>query len=303
MTRFSNLLFLKFGGSLITDKNTPRTARFDVIARLAEEVEKWRIANTCTCAALRCKCRCGEWRLVLGHGSGSFGHVTAKKYGTRQGVDSPEGWRGFAEVWQEAAALNRIVMVALHAAGIPAVAFPPSGAAISQDGQVSIWNLSPLRAALEAGLLPVVFGDVVFDTVRGGTILSTEDVFVHLARELHPARILLAGLEEGVWADYPQCEWLIPEITPGDWDTAAAGLGGSAATDVTGGMASKVRQMLDLTAVLPGLDVLIFSGNQPGNVAAALGGEIRGTRLIRTNRVAQMQKNDLHKPEYTKKQG
>ena len=262
----SNLQFLKLGGSLITDKTTPHTPRREVIARLAEEISEWRMAN-------------GEWRLVLGHGSGSFGHVAAKKYGTRQGVDSPEGWRGFAEVWHEAAALNRIVMESLHAAGLTAVAFPPSGAVTASGGQVANWHLSPLLAALDAGLLPVVFGDVVFDKVCGGTILSTEDVFVHLAKELHPSRILLAGFDEGVWADYPQCKRLIPKITPDDWDEVAAGLGGSAATDVTGGMASKVRQMLTLTAELPGLDALIFSGNQPGNVKAALSGEIRGTQL------------------------
>lgn len=55
--------------------------------------------------------------------------------------------------------------------------------------------------ALANGILPVVYGDVVFDEVRGGTILSTEDLFQHLAHQLHPERVLLAGLEAGVWAD------------------------------------------------------------------------------------------------------
>ena len=63
-------------------------------------------------------------------------------------------------------------------------------------------------------MIPLVNGDTIFDDQRGGTILSTEDLFIYLARQLHPERILLAGLEEGVWADYPACTQLIGEITP-----------------------------------------------------------------------------------------
>lgn len=262
----ANLIFLKLGGSLITDKSNPRTARFDVIARLAEEI---RII----------KAEVGELRLVLGHGSGSFGHVPAKKYGTRQGVDSAEGWRGFAEVWHEAALLNRIVMDALHAAGLPGIAFPASGGATANNGQVAAWNLAPLKASLENGLLPVVFGDVVSDEIRGGTILSTEDIFAYLAKQLHPQRILLAGIEEGVWADFPVCTDLIPKITAENWEKTAASISGSAATDVTGGMFSKVQGMLALVKEIPGLEVQIFSGNQPGNLAAALQGKSLGTRI------------------------
>ncbi len=271
ITPSANLLFLKLGGSLITDKSSPRTARFDVIARLAEEIK---IA----------KSEMSDLRLVLGHGSGSFAHVPAKKYGTRQGVHSPEGWKEFADVWYEAARLNHIMMDALHAAGLPGISFPASGGVTAKDGQVAAWNLAPLNAALEVGLLPVVYGDVVFDQARGGTILSTEDIFTHLARQLHPGRILLAGIDEGVWADYPACTQLIPEITPGNWEAVVSSLGGSAATDVTGGMSSKVQGMLNLAAEIPGLEFHIFSGNQPGNLAAALRGKNFGTRIYAQSR-------------------
>ena len=263
------LYFLKLGGSLITDKNTPRTPRIEVIARLAEE-----IASACA--------QNPELRLIVGNGAGSFGHVPAKRYGTRQGVHTPQEWRGFAEVWHDAAALNRLVTDALHAAGLPAIAFPPSACVTARDGQVASWDLSPLRQALEAGLLPVIQGDVIFDEVRGGTILSTEDLFEHLARELRPGRILLAGIEEGVWADYPACTRLVPEITPANLPEVAPALGGSNATDVTGGMASKVGQSLALAQAIPQLEVLIFSGDKAGQVQNALLGARVGT-VVRAN--------------------
>ncbi len=263
----SNPIFLKLGGSLITDKTQVSTPRPDILARLATEIADFRSSMP-------------NSRLILGHGSGSFGHIPAKKYGTRDGVRTPEEWRGFAEVWRQATALTRLVIDALHAAGVPAIAFPPSGAATTNGGRITNWEPTPLRAALEAGLLPVVHGDVTFDAVRGGTIVSTEDVFSYLAGVFQPGRILIAGIEEGVWADYPACTRLIPEITPANINAIAGSLGGSAATDVTGGMAGKVRGMLALAAQTSGLGISIFSGTPAGHVRSALLGAQIGT-LIR----------------------
>lgn len=251
---------------MITVKTQPRTPRLDVLARLAEEISViWR-QNPGS-------------HLIIGHGAGSFGHVSAKKYGTRQGVHTAEEWLGFAEVWWDASALNRLVMEALRAAGLPVIALPPSASVIARDGQVERWDLAPLKAALQAGLLPVVFGDVIFDSLRGGTILSTEDLFTYLARQLHPNRLLLAGIEMGVWADYPLNTKLVLEITPQNLGEVAPALGGSAATDVTGGMASKVQEMLSLVEEIPGLEVLIFSGERPDLVREALCGARVGTVL------------------------
>lgn len=261
-----DLQFLKLGGSVITDKSQPHTARADTLARLAAE-----IAEVFT--------ELPKMQLVLGHGSGSFGHVPAHQYGTRDGVDTPEGWKGFARVWQEAAELNRLVLKALHAAGLPAIVFPASACAITEDGRVISWDLSPLRAALANGMLPVVYGDVVFDRQRGGTILSTEEIFEYLAPTLRPQRILLAGIEPGVWADYPACTRLLEVI-----DTAAilevgGGLSGAQVVDVTGGMASKVMDSRRLVSRLPGLEVRIFSGEIPGSVRAGLLGSAIGTLI------------------------
>ncbi|MEJ2266872.1 MAG: isopentenyl phosphate kinase [Anaerolineales bacterium] len=254
---FSDLQLLKLGGSLITDKSKAHTPHPEVIRRLAEEIAEAKRQN----AALQ---------LIVGNGAGSFGHVPAKRYGTREGVHTAAEWRG----------LNQIVMEILWESELPAMVFSPSASVTSDDGRILTWNLEPIKTALEAGLLPVIHGDVAFDVRRGGTILSTEDLFAHLAQRLRPKRILLAGIEAGVWADYPACTRLMAEITPVDWEAVAASLGGSAGTDVTGGMASKVRQSLELVKEIPGLEVRIFSGEEEGLIRRALGGEEVGT-LIR----------------------
>lgn len=260
------LKFLKLGGSLITDKATPRMPRLDVLARLAVE-----IAAACS--------EDSQLGLVVGHGSGSFAHISASRYGTRQGVYTPEQWQGFVQVWRDAALLNRLVMDALVDAQLLAVAFPPSASIIASDRRLASWDITPLRLALENGLLPVVYGDVVFDTEQGGTIFSTEDLFVRLAQEFQPCSLLLAGLEKGVWADYPRCTSFVETITPQNAIQVMPGIGASGATDVTGGMSSKVQQSLQLVQKLPGLQIQIFSGEIAGNVQRALLGEVVGTLI------------------------
>jgi isopentenyl phosphate kinase len=261
-----NLTFLKLGGSLITNKNQPHTVRKEIISQLSDEIANARSTRP-------------GLRLLLGHGSGSFGHSAAKKYATRQGVRTAEEWLGFAEVWKAARALNQIVVETLQESGLPVIAFPPSAAVSAWDGRVLRWDITPIQAALAAGLIPLVNGDTIFDEKRGGTILSTEDLFIYLSSQLHPDRILLAGIEEGVWADFPACTQLIELITPNNFPSLQAKISGSASVDVTGGMLEKVKSMIDLAQNNPGFNAIIYSGLQPGNTRSALLGGTPGTRL------------------------
>ena len=260
------LTFLKLGGSLITDKDSPHTPRPETIRRLAKEIVSARQADP-------------EIQLIIGHGSGSFGHVPANKYGTRDGVRTEQEWLGFQEVWQAARALNQIVLENLSEAGLPIVSFPPSATITTKAGQVQKWNLSPLIAALAAGHIPLIYGDVIFDNVQGGTILSTEELFFHLTPILSPERILIAGIEHGVWQDYPARTKLIKSISPSTFSGISSNLCGSQSVDVTGGMLTKVQSMVDLADSNPGLEVLIFSGSQEGLLTQALNGENPGTRI------------------------
>lgn len=262
------LQLLKLGGSLITDKNHARTAQPEIILRLCKEIRKARKDDL-------------GMTLVLGHGSGSYGHVAASRYGTRAGVHTQEEWLGFVEVWQQARDLNNLVLENLRAAKLPAIAFPPSAILLARAGVPAEWDFSPLRLALAAGLIPLIYGDVAFDETIGGTIVSTEDVFGALAGELGANRILLCGLEEGVWQDYPKSTQIVPVIDAVNANAILGSVVGSASPDVTGGMVEKVRLMLSLIAKHPDLQVMIFSGVQPGNLYRALRGERLGTLICR----------------------
>jgi len=257
MNRPLPTIFLKLGGSLITDKTQIEHARKPIIRRLAREIKA------------ACEAR-PDLQIVLGHGSGSFGHVAAKKHGTREGVKDRSGWLGYTEVAAAAARLNQIVTDLFVAEGVPVVSLPPSASARCDDGRLSYLDTFVLRAMLEHGLVPLVQGDVALDTVRGATIVSTEDVFIYLIREFPPTHILLAGEVAGVYERSDMMGAIIPVITPDNVAQYASALGGSHGTDVTGGMIGKVKQMLDVVQHHPAIEARIFSGAVRGNVQRLL---------------------------------
>ncbi len=248
------IVFLKLGGSLITDKTRAYTARRDNLIRLAGEVRHARDAIP-------------DLKLLVGHGSGSFGHWAARPYGTRQGVRTPTQWRGYAEVAAAAARLNRIVTDAFLEAGVPVLSVQPSASARCHDYTLEYMDTRPIHTALAQGLVPLIYGDVALDDVHGGTIISTEDIFCYLADELRPARILLLGETEGVLDAEGN---VIPRIAPADLFILQETLGGSTGVDVTGGMADKVARMVDLVQRHPETEVRILAGGAAGLLTRVL---------------------------------
>ena len=264
----NKLIFLKLGGSLITDKSHPLTPHLEIIQRISVEIAQIRKNNP-------------HLKLVLGHGSGSFGHSVANLHQTQKGVQGKASWQGFAEVWAAARDLNQIIIQHLTARGLPVIAFPPSAGIIAENHTVRSWDIAPLKAALSHNLIPVVQGDVIFDKTIGGTIFSTENIFQFLAEILHPRRILLAGLDPGVYRQPSQSHEIIDSISTENIEHILPALSGAGSPDVTGGMASKVRSMFELVQSNPSLEVLIFSGMQPGNIEKAIRGENLGTLITK----------------------
>ncbi|MBA3531692.1 MAG: uridylate kinase [Ardenticatenales bacterium] len=250
-----NLVFIKLGGSLITDKQQRYHARAETIQRLAMEIARARAADP-------------SLRILLGHGSGSFGHVAAKEsgYDPKAGHPSP---LAFAQVGAAASALNHLVRAALLEAGVPALSLPPSASARLEQGRVIEMALHPFASLLEQGIVPLVYGDVALhEDGIGGAIASTEAVFRYLASALRPQRLLLLGIVEGVLERAPThrdpAPSLLHEIGPSNWERVRAGLGGSHGTDVTGGMVAKVAETLALVQTVPTLQARIVSGEQAG---------------------------------------
>jgi len=265
------LIFVKLGGSIITDKLQASTARPQVIQRLAQEIRDVRAA-------------CPNLRLVLGHGSGSFGHVAGKRYHVHQGIAENGDWWGYAETGAAAARLNRLVADLFLEAGVPVVSVQPSACVRCRAGKLVAMETYAIGKALGHGLVPLIYGDVAFDDEQGCAIVSTENVLAYLAGQFKPTRMVMVGQVHGVYDRDPLLDptaELVPLITPGTFAQVAAKLGGSHGIDVTGGMLSKVREMVDLVARGVTQRVHLISGWQEGALARVLlDGEAREGTLI-----------------------
>ncbi len=263
------IIFVKLGGSIITDKTQPECADVATIRRLAGELRQALEAAP-------------DVRVIVGHGSGSFGHVYAQRYGIHRGLAPDADWMGFALTSGAALRLNRIVVEELLAADIPALALQPSTTLVAHGGQLHRWETASLAHALTHRLVPVIHGDVAFDEVQGSAIISTEQLLAHLAAlpALQPSRIVLVG-ESGVYtADprrNPQAE-RIARIDRRNIADVLAGTGGSHGVDVTGGMRSKIELMWQLVQAIPSLQVYLI-GPTPGLLYRALLGDtnVEGT--------------------------
>jgi isopentenyl phosphate kinase len=185
-----------------------------------------------------------------------------------------------------AARLNRTVVDALQDAGIPVWSLQPSASAHCDGGELESMTLEPVTTALKHGVVPVLYGDVALDESRGGTIISTEQIFAYLTRHLHPDRIILVGTVDGVFDGDPLRDpsaRQIPEISAANWVSVRALLGGSHGPDVTGGMLAKVAEMVNLARQSPGLEVQLISGEQEDALRTALerATEFRAGTVIR----------------------
>ena len=235
---------VKLGGSVITDKDSPETVDRDTLDRAATALSK------------------SDDRLIVVHGAGSFGHHHASKHGvsTTDGTHDDEAIRAIHGSMKR---LNDTVVDALVEAGLPAVPVHPlSAASRSADGELSFPAVS-VEAMLEEEFVPVLHGDIIAHERSGATILSGDEIVVSLATTLDADHIGLCSAVRGV---YDEDGAVIDRIER--FEDVAGAVGGSDATDVTGGMAGKVHALLALDAPahvfdIDGLEAFV-AGGTPG---------------------------------------
>jgi isopentenyl phosphate kinase len=248
---------LKIGGSVITDKDGELAARTAVINRLAEEIQEASVQN-----------------LIIVHGGGSFGHPIAQKYGIKEGFKEETQKIGFSETHHVMTVLNGLFMDSLIWHSIPAVSIAPSSCVVTENGRIKNFEDAPLKALLRMGFLPVLYGDAVFDTKLGFTILSGDQLVATLASKFDAKRIVIGVDVDGLYDSDPKANKaakMLTHLTLGELKKLQGGLGKSTTCDVTGGMFGKVSELL--FAIEQGIPVTIVNATEPNLVCKALKGE------------------------------
>jgi len=259
------IVLIKLGGSIITNKNKPYTARPEKIKNLAKEIK---VAWGKGC------------QFVVSHGSGSFGHTSAAQYGIAEGVKGESGLYGLAVVQQDALAINRIVNEIFLKEGLPVLSFVPSSFSLAAGKSLAAIFVEPIIEALKLGALPLVFGDIILDKKRGCCIFSGERTLDNLILPLSKAgykikKVIQCGSTNGVYDEEGKTIAKIGLQSFAEWKQL---FGGSGATDVTGGMRHKIEESLKMAK--QGIDCLIINGEKQGNLLKAILGEDAGGTLI-----------------------
>ncbi|MCU4740260.1 isopentenyl phosphate kinase [Halobacteria archaeon AArc-m2/3/4] len=237
---------LKLGGSVITDKDRPETLDGDALERAAAAV-----------ASVD-----SDTDLVVVHGGGSFGHHNASEHGVSTTEGTHDASAALA-IHGAMTTLNGFVLQRLLERDVNAVPVHPfSVAHRDRDGRLSL-PTGQIRTLLAEGFVPVLHGDLVAHEGAGATVVSGDELVADLATDLEADRVGLCSTVPGVLDD---AERVIDRIAT--YEDVASVLGESESTDVTGGMAAKVRALLALEASasifgLADLDAFL-AGGEPG---------------------------------------
>jgi isopentenyl phosphate kinase len=228
-----DVLIVKFGGSVITKKSKDeKSVNFKKLDMLSGELNSY----------LRKK----GAKAVVVHGAGAYGHVPAKKYRLKNGLKAVRQIRGVSETRMGMEELNQEVVGSLCRNGINAMAYQPSAAGIMKNGRIIEFNLKPLKGMLNAGLTPVLYGDVLFDSSLGVSILSGDQLVPYLAKSLSAKKVVIITSHNGVFDKNPTALGAkkIDRISPKSIN--ALDNRKPKGTDVTGGINGKLSELITL---------------------------------------------------------
>jgi len=245
-------IILKIGGSAITDKTGDLAAKTEIINRLSEEIKRADLDN-----------------LIIVHGGGSFGHPTAAQYGIKDGYKEPTQ------------NLNGLVMDALIMHEVPAVSMAPSCCIITENGKIKTFDDSVTKSMMKMGFTPVMYGDVVLDDKMGFTVLSGDQLVAYLAIKYKAEKIVIGVDTDGLFDADPKTNpnaKPYKRLTLEELKKVQANIGKAQGTDVTGGMAGKIAELIP--AIEAGVHVTITGATKAQSIMRALvGKDVMGTEI------------------------
>ena len=247
MTSIEPVTLLRLGGSVITDKNQPETLNHANIQAIATILSNHRPKN-----------------LIIVHGGGSFGHHHASNFD----VTIENGTFDANEVdtiHSSMIHLCNIVTQTLRSSGMAAIPIHPLSIAWRDSESVFHLPSQHILVLLECGFLPVIHGDLVISEKKGATVVSGDEILINLSNSIPTKRIGFCTSTPGVLDSSGN---VISQLYASQKQESS--ITHSSSTDVTGGMAGKIKQIAESNAPvsifdLPNLENFL-KGDEPGTL-------------------------------------
>lgn len=213
--------------------------------------------------------------LVVVLGGGAHGHQAAHKHGFGSSdVSSKQLLAGIPDIRHNMSLLASRVEEEMSRQGVPGVVFSPFTFVTLRDNLIEHFPTDIIKRTLNTDCSVIIHGDVCFDTNRSVSILSGDTISVYLAKELAARAVFIGTNVDGVLEENPiqnPDARHIALIDSSNKSRILANTGPSSSTDVTGGMARKISELLELSG--GNVEVAIFNLSKPGRLPALLSGK------------------------------
>ena len=222
--------------------------------------------------------------LVLVQGVGSFGHPPVLEHKLHKGFQGPNQLLPLAWTQAKVAELRTLVVKALVDAEIPVCLMYLSSMMISEKTRIVGYFLEPLEGFLSLGMVPLIGGDILVDSVMGFSVASGDPMLSLIAREIGVKRVIYASDVSGIYDSDPKTNLdavLFDTVNLSNLDEAIQKMGKAGVEDASGAMQGKVSSIEPITDLIQkGLDVSIISMMEYGSLKALLNGDTSNSTQI-----------------------
>ena len=237
------MILIKLGGSIITNKEKPLSARRKTIDNILKQIRKIK-----------------EPKIIV-HGGGSYGHYWSVKYDMHT-KPAKYDLKGVSVVKNSMIALNKIILDMAVKNRLNPYSLPPTD---FMSGNRSLKSkILTINDIAKSGLTPVTYGDALWYGQKKSYILSGDVIMTALAKVLKPRLSIFALNVDGVYSNMKSKKLIYdfkkekPVISTNKMD-------------VTGGMTRKITEAVKMSR--SGLKVFFANGNKPQRITDAVSGK------------------------------
>ena len=265
------LTVIKLGGSLLTDKSKPYEARKSIIESAARELK------ACMDEGL-------IESLVVVHGVGSFGHPPVLEHKLHLGYQGPEQFIPLSKTQRVVNEFRYMLTEEFQKVGLPVNLLHPSSMVVAEKMRIAKTSFDTLKGWLSLGMVPLLGGDLLYDTAMGFSVGSGDVLAVELANQLNAKRLIFAMDVPGIFDDNPRSNpeaSLLSEIDIHDISQVLEGMHQIGKLDASGAMKGKLASVgTAMELIEDGLETTLLSMMEYGNLLSLLKGqEVECTRI------------------------
>ena len=234
------MLLIKLGGSIITNKKKPLSAKRKTIDNI---VYSFRKINE---------------DFVVVHGGGSYGHYWSVKYDmhTKPKKYDP---KGVSIVKNSMIELNTIILDSFLKNKMNPYCLPPTD--FVMGNKPINRKILEIKKIANSGLIPITYGDALWYGNKKSYILSGDKIMSLLAQVLRPRLSIFVLNEDGLYYDMKAKKLIY------DFKNEKIFIK-KTVMDVTGGMTRKVAEASKISKM--GLKVFFVNGNKPERIVNAI---------------------------------